>query len=118
MNNYNIRRNIATGVAALTLLLTSCESYFLEPDSPQYIADNISIVDAKSAETALLGVYSALQHSEYYGGDGFQSAVNLAGGELIWVGTQNHYNTFVTHTYRADNRTLNDSWQAIHKVVN
>ena len=41
-----------------------------------------------------------------------------AGGELIWVGTQNHYNTFVTHTYRADNRTLNDSWQAIHKVVN
>ena len=46
MNNYNIRRNIATGVAALTLLLTSCESYFLEPDSPQYIADNISIVDA------------------------------------------------------------------------
>ena len=118
MNNYNIRRNIATGVAALTLLLTSCESYFLEPDSPQYIADNISIVDAKSAEAALLGVYSALQHSEYYGGDGFQSAVNLAGGELIWVGTQNHYNTFVTHTYRADNRTLNDSWQAIHKVVN
>jgi hypothetical protein len=74
MNNYNTRRYIATGVAALTLLLTSCESYFLEPDSPQYIADNISIVDAKSAETALLGVYSALQHSEYYGGDGFQPA--------------------------------------------
>ena len=118
MNNYNIKGKIVAGVAGLSLLLASCESYFLEPDSPQYIADNVSILDYKSAETALLGVYSALQHGEYYGGDGFQSAANLAGGELIWVGTQNHYNTFVSHTYRADNRTLNDSWQAIHKVVN
>jgi tetratricopeptide (TPR) repeat protein len=100
-----------------SLSLLSCEDYFLDAKSPQYISDEYSIIDEQSAETAVLGVYSGLQHSEYYGGDGFQAAAGLAGGDLIWVGTQNHYNTFVSHTYRADNRTLNDSWAAIHKTV-
>lgn len=99
-------------------LLNACTDYFLNPESPQYISDALAITDAQSAETAVLGIYSGLQHGEYYGGDGFQSAANLSGGDHIWVGTQNHYYTFVTHTYRPDNRTLNDSWNAMNQVVN
>jgi hypothetical protein len=115
----NILRKKASSLSfSFFLLFTSCTDYFLNPESPQYISDALAITDAQSAETAVLGIYSGLQHGEYYGGDGFQSAANLSGGDHIWVGTQNHYYTFVTHTYRPDNRTLNDSWNAMNQVVN
>ena len=118
MKQYILKeRTLGFGLSFL-LLLTSCTDYFLNPESPQYISDAFAITDAQSAETAVLGIYSGLQHGEYYGGDGFQSAANLSGGDHIWVGTQNHYNTFVTHTYRPDNRTLNDSWNVMNQVVN
>jgi tetratricopeptide (TPR) repeat protein len=118
MKQYILKKKTLSLGFSCFLLLTSCTDYFLNPESPQYISDAFAITDAQSAETAVLGVYSGLQHGEYYGGDGFQSAANLSGGDHIWVGTQNHYYTFVTHTYRPDNRTLNNSWNAMNQVVN
>jgi tetratricopeptide (TPR) repeat protein len=118
MIQYILKQQTLSSSFLFLLLFTSCADYFLHPESPQYISDALAITDAQSAETAVLGIYSGLQHGEYYGGDGFQSAANLSGGDHIWVGTQNHYYTFVTHTYRPDNRTLNDSWNAMNQVVN
>ncbi|MDR0748027.1 MAG: RagB/SusD family nutrient uptake outer membrane protein [Tannerellaceae bacterium] len=118
MKQYISKRKALGCAVSFIVLFASCTDYFLNPESPQYISDEFAITDAQSAETAVLGTYSALQHGEYYGGDGFQSAANLSGGDHIWVGTQNHYYTFVTHTYRPDNRTLNDSWNAMNQVVN
>lgn len=103
---------------SLVLLLTSCEKDLLEFEPTESISDEFAIVDGKSAETAILGVYNKLQSSSYYGGDGYQAAVYLSGGDLLWVGTLNYYATFINHTYRADNRVINDAWYAIFRAVN
>jgi tetratricopeptide (TPR) repeat protein len=118
MKTYSIKNAIWASALLLSQVFISCEDYFLNAESPQYISDASSIIDAQSAETALLGVYSGLQQGNYYGGGGFLIATNLSGGDLIWVGTLNFQNTFVTHTYRADNGTLDSAWEAIHQVVN
>jgi hypothetical protein len=99
-------------------LATSCEDYFLNPESPQYISDEFAITDAQSAETAVLGIYSGLQNSNYYGGAGYQYAVSFSGGDHQWVGTLNYQQHFVTHTYRPENQTLLGAWNAIYSVVN
>lgn len=102
----------------LLLFFSSCEKDLLEFNPTESISDEFAIVDGKSAETALLGVYNKLQSSSYYGGDGYQAAVYLSGGDLLWVGTLNYYATFINHTYRADNRVINDAWYAIFRAVN
>ncbi|MCF2492916.1 RagB/SusD family nutrient uptake outer membrane protein [Dyadobacter chenhuakuii] len=110
---YNIALLALTG-----LLASSCESYFLDAEPQQSISDGSVIIDAATAETALLGVYDKVQSSNYYGGDGYQAAAYLAGGDNIWVGTLNYYATFITHTYRSDNTLLNNVWSTIFTVVN
>lgn len=103
---------------SLFFLLTSCEKDLLDFNPTESISDEFAIVDGQSAETALLGVYNKLQSSSYYGGDGYQAAAYLSGGDLLWVGTLNYYATFINHTYRADNRVINDAWYAIFRTVN
>ncbi|MEH6305471.1 RagB/SusD family nutrient uptake outer membrane protein [Olivibacter sp. CPCC 100613] len=103
---------------SITLLFTHCEKDLLDFNPTESISDEFAIVDGKSAETALLGVYNKLQSSSYYGGDGYQAAAYLSGGDLLWVGTLNYYATFINHTYRADNRVITDAWYAIFRAVN
>lgn len=51
----------------MAILAPSC-SNFLDETSPNDIDATTAITDAKSAEAALLGCYSALQNKNYYGG--------------------------------------------------
>lgn len=64
MKKY-IRFSILTGLAIL-LLAPSCS--LLEQESPNDLDATTAIQNAASAEAALLGVYSSLQQSAYYGG--------------------------------------------------
>lgn len=105
-------------VALTGLLTTACRSYFLDVEPQQSISDQSVIVDAATAEVALLGVYDKLQSSNYYGGDGYQAAAYLAGGDNLWVGTLNYYSNFITHSYRSDNTLLNNVWSTIYTAVN
>ncbi|SEJ02143.1 SusD family protein [Dyadobacter koreensis] len=114
---FHIRYNVALFII-IGLLASSCQSYFLDVEPQQSISDQSVIVDAATAETALLGVYDKLQSGNYYGGDGYQAAAYLAGGDNLWVGTLNYYATFITHTYRSDNTLLNSVWYSIFTVVN
>ncbi|WP_254412577.1 RagB/SusD family nutrient uptake outer membrane protein [Dyadobacter diqingensis] len=114
---FHIRYNVALLLVA-GFLTSSCESYFLDVEPQQSISDKSVIVDGATAETALLGVYDKLQSGNYYGGDGYQAAAYLAGGDNLWVGTLNYYATFITHTYRSDNTLLNNVWYTIYTVVN
>jgi len=113
--NYIIRLLLAT---ILLLGLSSCSDYFLDVDPIQSIPGNTIVVDQNTAETAVLGVYSALQSRLYYGGDGYAAMAYLAGGDHIWVGTLNYYNAFPVHEYRPDNTLINNVWYDIYKVVN
>lgn len=98
--------------------LSSCSDYFLNVDPTQSISGNAIVVDQNTAETAVLGVYSALQSRLYYGGDGYAAMAYLSGGDHIWVGTLNYYNAFPVHEYRPDNTLINNVWYDIYKVVN
>ena len=112
-------RNFARiSLLVLATSFSSCQKYFLDAEPQESVSDASAIVDASTAESALLGVYDKVQSSSYYGGDGYQAAAYLSGGDHLWVGTLNYYNTFITHTYRADNTLLNNNWYAIYKVVN
>lgn len=105
-------------LVALLISASSCQKYFLDAEPQESVSDQFAIVDAATAESALYGVYDKVQNGNYYGGDGYQAAVYLSGGEQIWVGTLNYYSHFITHTYRADNTLLNNVWYDIFKVVN
>lgn len=105
-------------VTTLLFGLSGCSDYFLDVDPTQSISGNTIVVDQNTAETAVLGVYSALQSRLYYGGDGYAAMAYLSGGDHIWVGTLNYYNSFPVHEYRPDNTLINNVWYDIYKVVN
>lgn len=105
---------------AATLLFTtsSCLKDVLETEPLRYISDNASITDRKAAEAALYGLYSKLNHNNYYGGAGFQGNIFLAGGDGVWTGTWDYLNHFVTHSYMSDNLSLYNSWLPIYSTIN
>ena len=79
----------------LATSFSSCQKYFLDAEPQESVSDASAIVDASTAESALLGVYDKVQSSSYYGGDGYQAAAYLSGGDHLWVGTLNYYNTLM-----------------------
>jgi len=101
---------------ALVLSLSACEQ-FLDVAPRESIADDQTIVDQKSASTALNGVYSALASGGYYG-TSFQSIGYLGGGDIQWTGTQSQVQEFITHNVRADNSTISTVWSAIYVTIN
>jgi tetratricopeptide (TPR) repeat protein len=101
---------------ALILSLGACSSY-LDVQPRESIADDQTIVDQKSAATALNGVYSALGSSGYYG-TSFQSIGYLGGGDIQWTGTQSQVQEFITHNVRADNATISTVWSSIYTTIN
>lgn len=110
---------IRTFILAVFLLqATSCINNLLETEPVRYISDNASITDEKSANAALFGLYNKLQHTNYYGGAGFQGNIFLAGGDGVWTGTWDYLNHFVTHSYLSDNLSLYNSWLPIYSTVN
>lgn len=119
MQNKFLYRIFFFALSLITSLsLGSCKKYFLDVQPTQSISDQAVIVDSSTSLSALLGVYDGLQSSNYYGGDGYAAAAFLSAGDGLWVGTLNYYNTFITHTYRADNTLLNNVWDDIYKTVN
>ena len=119
MKIKNSYRSLLTSLSFILLFaFGSCKKYFLDAQPTQSISDQAVIVDSSTALSALLGVYDGLQSSNYYGGDGYAAAAFLSAGDGLWVGTLNYYNTFITHTYRADNTLLNNVWNDIYKTVN
>ncbi len=103
-------------VMALIMGLSACTSY-LDVSPTESIADNQTIVDQKSASTAVNGVYSALSNSGYYG-TSFQSIGYLGSGDIQWTGTQSQVQEFITHNVRADNATISTVWSSIYVTIN
>ena len=111
----NIKKII---LATVVLFSSSCSDSFLDVNPTQSVSNESVIVDGATAQTAVLGVYSKMQSSSYYGGDGYAATACLSSGDHIWVGTLNYYNAFPSHTYRADNTLLNNVWNQIFTTIN
>jgi tetratricopeptide (TPR) repeat protein len=118
MKNSIIQSIKILTVSLLYFSATSCVHEILDTEPVRYISDNASITDEKSANAALFGLYNKLQHTNYYGGAGFQGNIFLAGGDGVWTGTWDYLNHFVTHSYLSDNLSLYNSWLPIYSTVN
>jgi starch-binding outer membrane protein, SusD/RagB family len=100
----------------LTLTLASCKK-FLAVQPVDYVSDQVTIVDATSAQTAVRGVYRALANDSYYGSL-FQTFGYLPGDNVQWTGSQSVIQQFISHNIQADNGNLESVWLAIYATIN
>ncbi len=100
----------------LTVTLVSCKK-FLAVQPVDYVSDQVTIVDATSAQTAVRGVYRALANDNYYGSL-FQTFGYLPGDNVQWTGSQSVIQQFISHNIQADNGNLESVWLGIYATIN
>src|ERR1700761_4380048 len=98
------------------LYLASCKK-FLTVQPVDYVSDQVTIVDATSAQTAVRGVYRALASDSYYGSL-FQTFGYLPGDNVQWTGSQSVIQQFISHNISADNGNLESVWDGIYATIN
>jgi hypothetical protein len=103
-------------VLATCISLASCKK-FLTVQPVDYVSDQVTIVDATSAQTAVRGIYRALSNDSYYGSL-FQTFGYLPGDNVQWTGSQSIIQQFITHTIQADNGNLESVWLGIYTTIN
>jgi hypothetical protein len=100
----------------LLLVLCSCNK-FLTVQPVDSVSDEVTIVDANSAQTAVRGLYRSLAGNSYYG-TLFQTFGYLPGDNIQWTGSQSVIQQFISHTISADNGNLESVWTAIYATIN
>jgi hypothetical protein len=101
---------------ALILFLSSCRKY-LAVQPVDSVSDQVTIVDATSAQTAVRGAYRSLSADSYYGSL-FQTFGYLPGDNVQWTGSQSIIQQFITHNLQADNGNLETVWSGIYATIN
>jgi hypothetical protein len=96
--------------------LFSCHK-FLDQQPVDYVSDQVTIVDAASAQTAVRGIYRKLSSDSYYGSL-FQSFGYLSGDNVQWTGSQSIIQQFITHDLKSDNGNLESVWTGIYSTIN
>src|SRR5882757_1719296 len=96
--------------------LLSCHK-FLNLQPVDYVSDQVTIVDAASAQTAVRGIYRKLSNDNYYGSL-FQSFGYLSGDNVQWTGSQSIIQQFITHKLSSDNGNLESVWTGIYSTIN
>jgi starch-binding outer membrane protein, SusD/RagB family len=100
----------------LTISFTACNS-LLDETSPNDLSANSAIKDGASAESALLGIYSAMQSKGYYGGQypliGEALTDNASTGGYQVISLDELGNKAVTPA----NVLVEDLWLSIYRVV-
>lgn len=94
----------------------SCHK-FLDQQPVDYVSDQVTIVDATSAQTAVRGIYRKLSSDNYYGSL-FQSFGYLSGDNVQWTGSQSIIQQFITHNLKSDNGNLESVWTGIYSTIN
>jgi starch-binding outer membrane protein, SusD/RagB family len=110
----------------LVLAAVSCKK-FLTVLPVNDVSDQVTIVDATSAETAVRGVYRSLAGGyaaeggtgtgSYYGGL-FETFGYLGGDDIVWTGSQSVIQQFISHNITSDNGNLESVWTGIYQTVN
>jgi len=94
----------------------SCKK-FLEVSPKDFVSDDETIVDGVSAQTAVRGIYSALESNDYYGYT-FQTLGFFSGDNIQYVGSQTVNQQLSNHAVISDLAALSSSWSAIYNVIN
>jgi SusD family. len=100
-------------IAGITIVLMASCKKFLEVTPKHAIPDETAIIDKKSAEQALRGVYRAAgQYKQSY------TILNvLAGGDATWNNVGDPH-LIIAHDYRADNANLESVWNNVYRAIN
>ena len=96
--------------------LPSC-SKFLEIQPKDSVADDQTIFDKASSQTAVRGIYRGLAADGYYGVS-FPSIGYLSGDNVQWTGSQSIVQQFIDHNVRPENATVSTVWTALYNVIN
>jgi len=100
----------------LLLFFASCKKY-LTVQPVDSVSDQVTIVDATSAQTAVRGAYRSLANDNYYGSL-FQTFGYLPGDNVQWTGSQSIIQQFISHKLQADNGNLESVWSGIYATIN
>ena len=95
---------------------TSCKK-FLAVQPVDSVSDQVTIVDATSAQTAVRGAYRALANDNYYGSL-FQTFGYLPGDNVQWTGSQSIIQQFISHNITSDNGNIESVWSGIYATIN
>lgn len=101
---------VATAVGA-------CDEGLLDVLPVDEIAVEIAIVDAASANAALMGAYSALQDGNYYGGDYLQWSETLT-DNVEHTGTFGSYGDADLVFMRPDMGAIDGIWTSVYDGIN
>lgn len=98
-------------VPALLLVagLGACDTGILDVLPQDEIAADIAIVDAKTAQAALMGVYDAIQDTDLYGGD-YLMWTDLLSDDVEHTGTFGSYGQADLINVPADNGVVEGMW--------
>ncbi|RZM21529.1 MAG: RagB/SusD family nutrient uptake outer membrane protein, partial [Pedobacter sp.] len=109
-------KRIYISVLTLSILVAmttvSCKK-FLEVTPKHAIPDETAVVDKKTAEQALRGLYRSV-------GSYAQSYANLsilAGGDATYNNVGDPH-LIISHDFRADNSNIGSAWASIYKAIN
>ena len=111
-------KNIITGLAAITLLTTSCKKE-LELKDPQGLNPTDALATDGNIKKVLQGGYDAMSSSNMYGGNAQMFGDLLASdGELSWVGTFNTYREVWGKQLLTTNPLVSGTWSAGYDAIN
>jgi len=104
--------------ALLTVIaLGACKDNMLDVLPVDEISDDIAITDAKSAQAALMGAYSALQSGSLYGGD-YVMWTDLLTEDVEHTGTFGSYADGDQLFFRPEMGVIDGVWSAFYDGIN
>jgi hypothetical protein len=113
INTYKLTLGIL--LLGITLITASCE--LLDPKPTDSITSDDAIKDQNGINKAIVGCYSALQFSTYYGRN-YIVMGDIATNNLVWTGTSPDYNQINNNSILADNLIVRDIWSSIYDGIN
>ncbi|MEI7727299.1 MAG: RagB/SusD family nutrient uptake outer membrane protein [Bacteroidota bacterium] len=116
MKNINTyKQTLFIFALGISLAMSSCE--LLNPQPTDTITSEEAIKDQNGVNKAIIGSYSALQFSSYYGRN-YIVMGDISTNNLIWTGTSPDYNQINNNSILADNLIVRDIWSTIYDGIN
>ncbi|MBC9796147.1 RagB/SusD family nutrient uptake outer membrane protein [Sinomicrobium weinanense] len=112
-------RNIKHIIASLLIFacIASCSSDFLDIDPEQNVAAENVVTDVNTLQTALNGVYSKLQNSDYYGRSMYVIPELMADNLALSIRNTGRYIDYDGFVVNEEDSYANDLWNALYEVV-
>lgn len=112
MNMKRIYISVLTLSILASMTTVSCKK-FLEVTPKHAIPDETAIVDKKTAEQALRGLYRSVGNY----GQTYTTLSILAGGDATYNNVGDPH-LIISHDFRADNSNIGSAWASIYKAIN